>query len=63
MRLIFSNHIANCTNFRCYIQPKPDFILPKNGIFLGLANRIFIFIVLRYYSIFLFERSRKIAWF
>ena len=27
------------------IQPKPDFILPKIGIFLGLANRIFIFIL------------------
>ena len=63
MWLIFSNHIANCTNFRCYIQPKPDFILPKNGIFLGLANRIFIFIILGYYPIFLFERSRKVAWF
>ena len=33
MAIEFSNHIANCTNFRCYIQPKPDFILPKIGIF------------------------------
>ena len=33
MWLIFSNHIANCTNFRRYIQPKLDFILPKIGIF------------------------------
>ena len=33
MWLIVSNHIANCTNFRRYIQPKLDFILPKIGIF------------------------------
>ena len=36
MWLIFSNHIANCTNFRRYIQPKLNFILPKIGILTAL---------------------------